>query len=357
MSTNDDQGLPGGAIASAERTPHATEPGRSRVDAELPDEIARRYRTDGDRLLFPDGAIALERRSDAIIVRTTNRQVVTDALQIARAQGWTRVSIHGSEAFRMVARAEARQLGLALADDEPRPREVARPAESANDDSQGSSRADRAAADRSIRQPGASRSTRDLGATTTGTLIASGEAPYRFDSRNARSFFVRMRTDAGQTELWGTGLARALATSSPPIRAGDEISVRKTARGRRTSPAGADPARGRTPDTWEIERTEELDRRRSRAETLRQAVDLSAEHLASDPVLGDAALIMQAARVFASARLTRDRERTRFVEAVRQTLAATVEQGGRLPGIRLTATGRGRQEPSRPQRQPEPRQR
>lgn len=347
-----------GMIQAKARTPDSATPGLERA---IPAALEARYLREANRLLFPDRAPAIEDRGERLIALTGNTQVAADLVAIAQARGWSGISSHGSEPFRQEIRRAAGRLGIEVVNDPQgragasrRPETQETPTveipHGAPAGSASSVRADTA------RQPKASRpkaaSTRRHGDTITGRLVESGEAPYRFDPSNTHSFFVRVQTASGVRDIWGAELRRALSESPDVPQPGDSIAVRFLG----TAPALRDGAAtdGKKPaaharNLWQIEKTEVLERRRAEAASIRSTRGSAITVSDRAAVLRDASAILHAAELFASSRITVASDRGRFVEAVRQTLAATVELGDRIPAVRLrgkpTAPGANRSRP------------
>ncbi len=362
MNESDGNTVHDGIQAQARKTDSAT-PGLERA---IPAALETRYLRDANRLLFPDRAPAIEDRGERLIALTGNSQVAADLAEIAQSRGWSRISSHGSEPFRQEIRRAAGRLGIEVVND-PQARAVAsrRPeaqetptVEIPHGAPAGSASPNRADP---LRQARTSQlrtaSTRRSGDTITGRLVESGEAPYRFDPSNTRSFYVRVQTASGVRDIWGAELRRALSESPDVPKPGDSIAVRflgtaPSSRGGAVTDGRSTPARAR--NLWQIERTEVLERRWAEAASIRSTRGSTIPGSDRAAVLRDASAILQAAELFASSRITAASDRGRFVEAVRQTLAATVERGDRIPAVRLrskaTAPGSNRSGPS-PQRE------
>jgi len=352
-----------GMIQAQTRKTDSATPGMERA---IPAALETRYLRDANRLLFPDRAPAIEDRGERLIALTGNSQVAADLVAIAQARGWSRISSHGSEPFRQEIRRAAGRLGIEVVNDPQaragasrRPEAQETPTvEIPHGAPAGSASPYRADTARNTRasQP-KTPTTRRPGDTITGRLVESGGAPYRFDPANTRSFYVRLQTASGVRDIWGTELRRAMSESPDVPRPGDSIAVRflgatPTSGDRVGTDGRSTPARAR--NLWQIEKTEVLERRRAEAASIRSARGTTITGSDRAAVLRDASAILQAAELFASSRISVASDRGRFVEAVRQTLAATVERGDRIPAVRLrskaTAPGSNRSSPS-PQRE------
>lgn len=90
----------------------------------------------------------------------------------------------------------------------------------------------------------------DLRKTLRGELIEHGKSPYAHDPKNTPSYYVKLATETGEKELWGSGLERALKEAG--VQRGQELSI--TNRGKEvtsfTNRRGKDVAFTRT--QWEV---------------------------------------------------------------------------------------------------------
>ena len=345
MSTTASDGIHDGMVRAEPARQIRSDDPRDRA---LPDELARRYARQGDRLLFPDGAIAMEDRGTRLVALTENPQVARDMVEIAQARGWTRLSSYGSDVFRgEIARASARW-GLDVTNDERAARLPSRRADEGTarvaqsgtqaapplpeEQPQGEVPASSSSRTRGRTGP----SSRRVGDVIHGRLVEAGTAPYRFDPANARSYYVRIETATGTRDLWGAHLKEALADSWTWPQPGDRVGVQYL--GTMKVPAARDaqtdsPARRR--NLWRIEKASFYEARERDAQAIRKGeLDLSRPESMS-PDARSAAAILRAAAVFAADRINATSDRERFVNAVRSTLAVTTERGDWLPALRL----------------------
>jgi hypothetical protein len=291
----------------------------------LPAQIEKRYQRDGDRLLFPDGVIAIEDRGLRLVARTENVQVARDLVEIARARGWDRISSRGTDAFRAeVARAAAR-LRIEVTNDSRRT-------------------SDRSAVSQELVQPPmgsterpsrGKRNARRVGDMLIGEFVEAGKAPYRFVEGNAASFYVRIATAQGQRDLWGTQLREALSDSWTFPQPGDRIGVQYLGAQMLATGGRPDDPEPRRRNLWRIEKASFFEERKRDAASIRSGgPDVSAPESLS-PNAREVAAILRAANLFAASRIASGPDQARFVDAVRGTLASTVQTGGRLPEIKL----------------------
>jgi hypothetical protein len=320
MSTTDSGSNQEGMVTAQPSRSAAADDARARL---VPADVEKRYSRDGDRLLFPDGATAIEDRGTRLIARTGNAQVARDIVEIAAARGWTRIESRGTQAFRAEIGRAAERRGLDVAND---PRSSSRTAPEPPDP---------APAGPTDSEPGARRTGRRVGDLLTGEFLEAGKAPYRFTAGNATSFYVRIGTASGQRELWGTQLREALTDSWTFPQPGDRIGVQFLGTQTLRDGAGASGEAPRRRNLWRIEKLSFFEERKRDAAAIRAGgPDLSRPE-AMSPSAREVAAILRAANVFAASRIPQGADRERFVEAVRGTLASTLEQGGRLPEVRL----------------------
>jgi hypothetical protein len=191
----------------------------------IPEAVLRRFRHDGNRFYFEDHTLAFVDGGGALRAHTENRAVIRDLVSIAHARGWTVLAVRGTELFRQEVWLNANRLGLAVEGFAPaaspaadlRTRTPTRPPHQGEHPS---------APDDPARSPRPRVDPRV--ATVFGTLIDHGEAAYKFDARNAMSYFVRIEHGHGQVRTyWGTGLRQALGDVQPPLVTGDAIGLRQ----------------------------------------------------------------------------------------------------------------------------------
>jgi hypothetical protein len=333
MSTTDgNSNLEGMVIAQPSRTSAADE-ARARI---VPPDVERRYSRDGDRLLFPDGATAIEDRGMRLVARTGNAQVARDIVEIAAARGWTRIESRGAQAFRAEIGRAAKRRGIDVANDTRSTGQTA------------AEPPDPTPARGADPPPGARRPARRVGDLMTGEFLEAGKAPYRFTPGNAMSFYVRIGTTSGQRELWGTQLREALTDSWTFPQPGDRIGVQYLGTQTLRGGAGAPGEEPRRRNLWRIEKISFFEECKRDAAAIRAGgPDLSRPEALS-PSVREVAAILRAANVFAASRIATGADRERFVEAVRGTLASTLEQGGRLPEVRLRERTRSTTQTSDP---------
>lgn len=350
-----------GAAEDAERVVRNASSGNAPGHADaIPPEVAQRYVREGRQLHFPDRTLAIDDRSDRLIATTDNGQVAADLVHIAKARGWTVLDVRGSELFKALILREAREQGIAVKGVEtgearststeqiptnPYPQNANAPAGLPTQAQHAGKAFANSQTRRAFRPP--APPPLQPGETAIGKLIDHGDAPYRRDPQATRSYFVRIRTDTGERECWGTDLKRAIRQSRSHPQLGDEIGVQY--RGRRESYPDPDHEQRSTPsrrqlNLWHVERREFFDTRKEQANALRAAdsaaIATAAYRSPHDRALVQVATLDQLAKVFAAERIAEEADRRRFTDAVRRTLAESLEQGQPLPEVRLRHTPR-----------------
>jgi hypothetical protein len=205
--------------------------------APVPAHIAAKYLVKGDTYHFDDQTVAFVDKGTALTVKTRNKAILQDLVAIAQAREWHAVTVSGTQAFRREAWKAATAAGLAVSGYTPSEIErVALEREQGRRAASGASetaRADTASArapdSGATRQSGAEHpDTQKVKGVRYGILVAHGEAPYRHDPRESKSYFVTLK-DAGGHERtsWGVGLRDALLVSKTAAAVNDSVGVRK----------------------------------------------------------------------------------------------------------------------------------
>jgi hypothetical protein len=266
-------------------------------------------------------------------------------IAIAEARGWRVIELRGTEAFRQGMWREAALRGIDARGYSPTEAEV-RQAERA--------RARNQPVEASV-DPDGTREPRSLRdgprPPINGVLVGAAAAPYQFHPEQRMSFYVKVRTEVGERTIWGADLERALAESESQPRIGDPIVL--TQRG--THPVNLRvPARNEAGDLigereivaqrarWSIETPEHMRDLRQQAHLLRTGEILAEASLDTTVTLATAAASLKLADQYAR-RVTVDRpSQERLVEAIRERMAAAVEQGHtlRLPERKMRPSQR-----------------
>src|SRR5258708_38383645 len=88
-----------------------TRAGTKRSDS-VPEDVKRRFVEIQNKYYFPDGARAFTDRGTRLTTPSENTEVVKSLVEIARARGWTEVTVRGTERFRKQAWTAARLAGI-----------------------------------------------------------------------------------------------------------------------------------------------------------------------------------------------------------------------------------------------------
>lgn len=330
-------------------------PPAGRAHPHVPDAIERRYLKVDDRYFFPDRTLAFIDDGSRIRVRTENREVMHSVIAIAQARGWRAIELRGTEAFRQGMWREAALQGIEARGYEPTEAELrqveraqqrspsARAAPDATSPRPGSlGEQDRRAKAEQTDSPNASNPAESRALhdgprpPIKGMLVAAAAAPYKFDPAQRMSFYVMVRTEVGDRTIWGADLERALAESSSQPHIGDQVVL--TQRG--TNPVSVRiPARNDAGELigekkimaqrarWSIETPEHVRDLQRQAKLLRTGEVLADASLDMYPGLATAAAGVKLAEQYAR-RLTADEpSQEKLIQAIRDRMAAAVEQG------------------------------
>jgi hypothetical protein len=324
----------------------------------VPHEVERRFVRVGREFYFPDGARAFSDRGRRLTTPSENTEVIRSLIEIARARGWQRLVVSGTERFRRDAWLAAQAAGIDARGYRPSEFEQARAVRA------------RARAQRDESAPGAqpaegpdSRTTPRLRDERTredrakprgwlkGRLLEHGPANYRNDPAEAPSYFVKLETERGERTVWGVDLERALKQSLSRPQVGDEIALRAVRREPVTVRAPERNERGEVVGTravdrqrnrWIVEQQQFLKSRAAAAAVFGNTRIEAKEGARQHPELLGSYLHLQSAKALAAERF-RDREdQAVFVERVRRALTQSIARGEPLAPLRL------REPPARP---------
>lgn len=324
----------------------------------VPEEVRRRFVQVRNDYFFPDGARAFTDRGARLTTPSENTEVVRSLVAIAGSRGWNEVVVRGTERFRREAWMAARAAGLEVRGYRPTDFEQERLARSVAARTQRDESPRRTAPEeRTPQRPRDAQAERLL----VGRLVEHGAAPYRNDPKEPASYYVKIETARGDRTVWGVDLARAMKESLSQPAAGDTVTLRAMGRDSVTVKTPIRDAEGKSVgqrdlDThrnrWIIEKQSFLEERARAAQTLRDT--------SIDPKLGGrrhpelAGTYLQVRAAELAAQSLRDpQDQKRFVEKVREALAASVARGEPLPPVRLKEE-RKVEPRSRPARTPEP---
>jgi hypothetical protein len=352
--------------ASATAAPgRKVQPARRSAPAPVPEEVRKRFVQIKNAYYFADGAKAFTDRGDRLTTPSENTEVVRSLVTIAEARGWSEVVVRGSDKFRREAWAAARTAGLDVRGYKPTEFEQSRLVRSMagrteQDDNPGRSAPDsQQRAER--RSPDRQSERGTSGALLTGTLVDHGRAPYLNNPKEPLSYYVKIETPKGDRTVWGVDLERAFKESLSRPTAGDAVGLRairqepvkvKTAdrdgEGKVIGQKDLETHRNR----WIVEKQEFFEQRAHAARTLRDPSIDAKQGGRRHPELTGSYLQVHAAEL-AAKQLRDPQDQKRFVEKVREALAASVARGEPLPPVRLRED-RTPEVRSRPALSPEP---
>lgn len=337
----------------------------------VPDEIKQRFVQVGNKYHFPDGARAFTDHGSRLTSPSENSEVIKSLISIAQARGWADITISGTERFKKEAWFAARVAGLDVRGYSPTEfeqgrlvRMFARAQAPAGQST---------APEPSSKVPSPSRSARTTQALRgdeahvdersaprerqrtlhVGRLVDHGAAPYLHDSRNDKSYFVRIETLSGERDIWGIDLQRALKESLTRPQIGDEIGLRalrqdavKVSR-REYDDAGrviGENELGANRNAWIVEKRDFFRERAQASRVLRDSnVDRQAA-VKQHPELLGTYLQLHAAELVAKT-LHNPEDQRRFVASVRTALADAVARGEPLATVPMKETAAQRPEP------------
>jgi Large polyvalent protein-associated domain 7 len=330
-----------------------TRAGTKRSDS-VPEEVKRRFVEVKNKYYFPDGARAFTDRGTRLTTPSENTEVVKSLVEIARARGWTEVTVRGTERFRKEAWTAARLAGIEVRGYTPSEFEqgyLARTLKHQADRSEGNDvERDPAPAESSSAAP------KDRAASLiVGTLVDQGRASYRHNPKEAMSYFVKVETPRGERIVWGVDLERAYRESLTQPKVGDEVALRAVraelvkvkARDEDGKPTSEEIETRR--NRWVFEKREFFAERAEAARTIRDAAVTPKAAVKSHPELVGTYLQVHAAEL-AAKRIRDPEDQKRFVQLVRSTLADSVARGEPLPAVRLKEPAVTR-EPKAPKRE------
>jgi conjugative element/phage-associated large polyvalent protein len=313
-----------------------TRAGTKRSDS-VPEEVKRRFVEVKNKYYFPDGARAFTDRGTRLTTPSENTEVVRSLVEIARARGWTEVTVRGTDRFRKEAWTAARLAGIEVKGYTPSEfeqghlaRTLARRAE----------RGDVNDVERDPAPQGFSAEAKDRRTSLiVGTLVDQGRASYRHDPKEAMSYFVKLETPRGERIVWGVDLERASRESLTQPKVGDEVALRAV-RAEPVTIKARDDAGKLTAEIqakrnrWVFEKREFFTERAEAARTIRDAAVKPKAAVKSYPELVGTYLQVHAAEL-AAKRIRDPEDQKRFVQMVRSALADSVARGEPLPAVRL----------------------
>ncbi len=316
----------------------------------VPAEIRERFVAVKNQYYFPDGARAFTDRGHKLMTPSENAEVIRSLVTIARARGWSEITVRGTERFRKEAWFAARLAGVDVRGYKAsefeqghlvrtlvRKQGVSAAADAASTPELPKDKDDR----NTVREP--------RSGLLTGKLLDHGSAPYKHDPHEPMSYFVKLETPRGERTLWGVDLERAFKESLTKPQMGDEVGLRavrqdavkvKTPKRNEAGAVVGETELETHRNRWIVEKRDFFDARADAARTLRDASVDPKQAVKKHPELVGTYLQVHAADL--AARRFRDPEDQRqFVAKVRSALADSVARGEPLPPVRLKERAAG----------------
>jgi len=326
----------------------------------VPEEVRKRFVQIRNAYFFNDGARAFTDRGSRLTTPSENTEVVKSLVAIAEARGWSEVVVRGTERFRREAWAAARTAGIEVRGYKPTEFEQSRLVRTmaGRIEREDKSAPGRERPYRDTRPEGEPGRTKGL---LTGTLVEHGRAPYRHDPKQPPSYYVKFETALGDRTVWGVDLERAMKESLSRPVPGDRVALRSLRQEPVTVKTPLRDAEGAVVgqkdlsthrNRWIVEKQAFLEERARAAQTLRDTSIDPKTGGRKHPELTGSYLQVRAAEL-AAQQLRDPQDQKRFVEKVREALAASVARGEPLLPVRLKEE-RKVEPRSRPARTPEP---
>lgn len=195
-----------------------------------------------------------------------------------------------------------------------------------------------------------------------GRLLSHGPAPYKFQSGQDASYFLKLQTDRGTRTLWGKDLKRAIAESATQPQRGDVIGARRIARKAvQLTPASTGGAARSVPNyqvahrnRWVVEKIAFLAERARLARRVRDAQSDARSTVEARPELLSTFLTLRGAQELAERRIADPADRARFVALVREAMTGSIRDGEPLPSVRLRERARPAESPKTVEKKNEP---
>lgn len=322
----------------------------------VPAAVTKRFLRLEDRYFYPDHSLAFIDSGNRLKVRTDNSDVVPSIVAIVQARGWKSIRLTGTQAFRQQMWQEATLQGIDVHGYEPSElerlqmqRATAEREQLHKSQQQPSDAASDTNSTRSEATPNRQNPRNRSSAPTVGLLLDHGAAPYQFDPQRGMSYYVRLKTEAGERTLWGNDLERALAESRSGARVGDTVVLHQR---------GVQPVTIRVPDpeaqdgsigekkfvthrlVWSVETTQYVEALNRKATMFRNPQVKQEDLLSEYPDLAGAVGVLKLGEQFAKRLTPHADDQARMVQAIRNRLADAIAQGQEinLPQQRLRAS-------------------
>ena len=343
----------------------------------IPAELERRFIRVEHRFYFPDRSLAFVDRGTRLSAETENIEVIRSLIEIAQTRGWEAIRVTGTDTFRRQVWHEAARRGMAVRGYVPSDVERAQLARERAERSEAAPapQPDGGAVEQAPLRPdghspaadpsalgsntGPPRRGDDIQAATGagstapsdvifGTLIETGEAPFRFQAHADPSPYLRIATDKGERVLWGIDFPRALAQAQTQPQPGDAVGVQYLGQRAVTLKVPVKDRDGSVKsyeqisthrNTWAVEKPAYFEARAARVEALRNPATAREALLASHPELAAAITWLHLAEQLAAKSIADPHDQERFVSMVREGLAQAIARSQPLapPKLRVVA--------------------
>ncbi|HFF5988760.1 TPA: LPD7 domain-containing protein [Enterobacter hormaechei] len=217
----------------------------------VPDHVKSRFVQVENKFYFPDKSPAFDDKGQKLATKSENQEVIASMVDIAKARGWEKITVRGSEEFRRAAWLEASMNGLEVSGYKPTAIEKAHLAKLVKETAQENSievgtQREKAPGKRSLTPSAGERvaPVQDAPAkadrpadlprmkdfsmregAVSGQLLEHGKANYQFNDKKDQSYFVKVMTESGERTVWGKDLERAMRESQ--AKPGETIGLEK----------------------------------------------------------------------------------------------------------------------------------
>lgn len=233
-----------------------------RTGYELPAHVAGAYSVEGGLFRDKDSyKVRFEDHGKKLSTSLEDRTVIAHMVDVAAAKQWDHIELTGTQAFRQTAWLEAESRGIRAKGYEPSPQDLQQLAQTKKERgvtieagadqaknnivvstdrqidvidqsterfSTGRPASDRTNSDKNV-APAQSASSAgksgEQGEPIVGRLVAHGRDKYNHDPDEKASYFVTLKTPAGERKIWGKDLERSMTAGE--FKPGDAISLER----------------------------------------------------------------------------------------------------------------------------------
>lgn len=325
----------------ASEEPEKGRVGSTDITSVVPEKIQQRFLHVDGKYYFPDEKLAFSDMTNKLRAHEEHHEVVNALVDIAKARGWDKLTVRGSEEFRKQVWHRASVLGIEVSGYKPTDIEKARLA--AELEKMGKGKPEQAATVNEIEKGIVQEKVADKPVSNVvplrnfeGSLVEHGAAPYQFDKKEKQNYYVKLKTDQGEVKtVWGVDLERAITESG--AQAGERIALQFLGKQKVEVMVNVKDAAGnvvgqekalKDRNTWNVEKAE--------AFLTKDPKEVVKAHPELAPAYGTVA----AAEKFAEANFQQPTDRERFVAGVKKVLGQKIEQGQELPAPKIKSVVR-----------------